>query len=64
MSPLSVLIAIEDLEIRSFLKNSLGSDRFCAEQCLGDERRLWELLNVHRPGVLLLGYPNRLDPSP
>lgn len=61
LSRTAVIVAIEDVEVRTFLRNTLKDDAFRLEECL-QERRLWQVIQSGEPSILLLGYPGVTDP--
>lgn len=60
MSRTSVIVAIEDVEVRTFLRNTLKDDAFRLEECL-QEPRLLEIIQSGEPSILFLGYPGVMD---
>lgn len=60
MSRTSVIVAIEDDEVRTFLRNTLKDDAFRLEECL-QESRLLEIIQSGEPSILFLGYPGVID---
>jgi len=60
MSRTSVIVAIEDVEVRTFLRSTLKSNAFRLEECL-KEPRILQLLQSGEPTILFLGYPGVID---
>lgn len=61
MSRTFVIVSVEDVEVRAFLRSALKSDAFRLEECL-QESRLLKTLQSSEPSILFLGYPGVIDP--
>jgi DNA-binding NtrC family response regulator len=61
MSRTPAIIAVEDVEVRTFIREVLLSNRFPSEECL-HERELLQIIGSSEPSFIFLGHPGSIDP--